>query len=239
MDAKGWRVNAAFASGRIWWEKKRGEGKIALGAGAADCLRVMSMLEALIFDIGNVLLKFDWRVAYERLETKSDGFNEEGLATMERWKLHYEEGKLERELFVRQSMEALRFRGEAAEFTTIWAEIFTLNEPMAQFIESIQGRLPLYLLSNTNCIHIEHVLERYPIFQHFDDAIYSHEVKLAKPDPAIFELAAKRFGVAPENTAFIDDLLVNIKSAREVGFRGLHYDARDHRTVIAEIEALL
>lgn len=220
-------------------EKVRLPGKFALGEITGAGVIYLTMLDALIFDIGNVLLKFDWRVAYEKLEARSDGFSEEGIATMERWNLLYEEGGLERELFIKQSIEALRFRGEPLEFSRIWADIFTLNEPMAQFVESMHGRMPLYLLSNTNCIHIEHVLERYPIFKRFDDAIYSHEVRLAKPDPAIFELAAARFNVVPEQTAYIDDLLANIKSARKVGFRGLHYDARDHQNVIAEIGSLL
>ncbi len=197
------------------------------------------MLQALIFDIGNVLLEFDFRVAYEKLDALSDGFNVASMAEVERMKNLCESGAISRETFENGVVQALHFRGTPSDFSKIWKDIFTINQPMVDFVESIHGKLPLYLLSNTSAIHLEYILETYPVFQYFDGGIYSHEVRLAKPDPAIFQLAAKRFNVVPEHTGFIDDLLSNIKSAREVGFRGFHYDVRDHGTVIAEMTTLL
>ncbi len=197
------------------------------------------MLQALIFDIGNVLLEFDFRHAYEKLDRLSDGFNEQSMAEVERLKTLCESGVIDRSTFETAVVKALHFRGTPLDFSKIWQDIFTINQPMVDFVQSIHGKIPLYLLSNTSAIHLEFVLERYPVFQYFTDAIYSHEVRLAKPDPAIFQLAESRFKVAPEHTGFIDDLLSNIKSARSVGFRGFHYDVRDHATVIAEIQTLL
>ena len=197
------------------------------------------MLQALIFDIGNVLLEFDFRYAYEKLDHLSDGFNPESVTEVERLKNLCESGMISREAFEKAVVHALQFRGTTADFAHIWKDIFTLNQPMVEFVESLHGKIPLYLLSNTSAIHLEHVLETYPVFQYFKDGIYSHKVRMAKPDPEIFQLAAKRFQVVPENTGFIDDLLSNIKSAREVGFRGFHYDARDHEMAIAEIKTLI
>ncbi len=197
------------------------------------------MLQALIFDIGNVLLEFDFRYAYEKLDHLSDGFNPDSVTEVERLKTLCEAGLISREAFERGVVHALQFRGTPSDFTSIWKDIFTINQPMVEFVESMHGRLPLYLLSNTSAIHLEHILETYPVFQKFTDGIYSHEVRLTKPDPEIFQLAARRFGVEPEHTGFIDDLLVNVKSAREIGFRGFHYDVRDHDTVIREIRTLL
>ena len=197
------------------------------------------MLKALIFDIGNVLLEFDFRRAYEKLDRLSDGFNEASMAEVERLKTLCEAGIISRKNFENAVITALHFRGTPTDFAPIWQEIFTINQPMIDFVESLHGKLPLYLLSNTSAIHLEHILEKYPVFQLFTDAIYSHEVKLAKPAPEIFQLAKQRFGVVPEQTGFIDDLLANIKSAREVGFRGFHYDVKDHANVITEIQVLL
>jgi epoxide hydrolase-like predicted phosphatase len=197
------------------------------------------MLQALIFDIGNVLLEFDFRVAYEKLDRLSDGFDVASMAEVERLKNLCESGAISRETFENGVVKTLRFRGTPRDFSDIWQDVFTINQPMVDFVQSVHGKLPLYLLSNTSAIHLEHILETYPVFQYFDDGVYSHEVHMAKPDPEIFQLAAKRFNVVPEHTGFVDDLLSNIKSAREVGFRGFHYDVRDHTTVIAEIATLL
>ncbi|HEX8372520.1 MAG TPA: HAD family phosphatase [Chthoniobacterales bacterium] len=197
------------------------------------------MLQALIFDIGNVLLEFDFRHAYEKLENLSDGFNPDSLAEVERLKTICEAGGIDRATFENAVVEVLRFRGTPSDFSAIWADIFTINQPMVDFVESLHRKLPLFLLSNTSAIHLEHILEKYPVFGSFDDAIYSHEVRLAKPDPAIFQLAAERFKVDPAHTGFIDDLLPNIESARGVGFRGFHYEAAQHGAFLSEIQSLL
>lgn len=197
------------------------------------------MLQALIFDIGNVLLHFDFKIARQRLDGLCDRFEEQSWQSVERLKALCEAGAISREDFEAGCVEILGFRGDPRLFTTIWQEIFTLNQPMADFVYSVHGRLPLYLLSNTSAIHVEYMLREYPIFTLFEDAIYSHEVRVAKPDPAIFNLAIQKFQVDPDQTAYIDDLLDNIKSARAAGFRGLHYDTRGHDLFLSEVGPLL
>lgn len=57
----------------------------------------------------------------------------------------------------------------------------------------------------------------------FDDMVFSYEVRLAKPDPAIFRLAAERLGVAPGESVFIDDIQEFVLAANQLGFHGHHY----------------
>jgi putative hydrolase of the HAD superfamily len=58
-----------------------------------------------------------------------------------------------------------------------------------------------------------------------DDIVYSHEVGLAKPDPAAYELTARRLGVAAHEVLFLDDVQVNVEAARACGWHGvLHVD---------------
>lgn len=186
------------------------------------------MLNAIIFDIGNVLLNFDFSRAAERIRAESVRLDDASWAEVERLKGLMESGGISGKEFVSAAVATVGFRGTPAEFEKAWQEIFTLNEPMVDFVRSVRGRYPLYLLSNTNGIHVEYFTREYPIFEWFDAAIYSHEVLLMKPHPAIFEKAIATFGVDPERTAYIDDLLPNVESARDAGFRVFHYDPKRH-----------
>jgi hypothetical protein len=70
------------------------------------------------------------------------------------------------------------------------------------------------------------VLEsRHDFLRHFDGGIFSGDVKLAKPDPAIFKLLAERYGMVPADTLFIDDLAANVAAARQLGWQAIHCTA--------------
>ncbi len=71
-----------------------------------------------------------------------------------------------------------------------------------------------------------------------DDIVYSHEVGLAKPDPAIYELTAARLGVRPGEIVFLDDVPANVAAARAAGWHAvLHVDAEHSITEIERIIA--
>ena len=110
----------------------------------------------------------------------------------------------------------------------MWNGIFTSNPPMERAILNLKKRFPLFLLSNTSDLHLAHLMEKCDVLGHFLDGVYSFRAKFAKPDVKIFEAAIKQFGVKPENTAYIDDLAINISSAAELGFRVIHYDLTKH-----------
>ena len=70
-----------------------------------------------------------------------------------------------------------------------------------------------------------------------DDIVYSHEVGLKKPDPAVFELTASRLGVQPAEVAFLDDVPANVDAARALGWHAvLHLETAQS---IAEMEAII
>jgi putative hydrolase of the HAD superfamily len=88
------------------------------------------------------------------------------------------------------------------------------------------GRLELGLLSNGNRGFTERLRER-GVAGLFDDVVVSADVGLAKPDPAIFHLAARRLGVAPETCLMIDDQPQHVAGSRAAGVRAhLHEPAR-------------
>ena len=194
---------------------------------------------AFLFDIGNVLLRFDFHLALRALAAQSDASDPvEVLSRIELVKFALEDGQIDRAGFVRGVFDVLRYRGTEAEFIAAWEDIFAPNEPMLALVEQLHERLPLYLLSNTSDIHVDYIFRRYPVFQRFSGAVYSYKVKASKPDPVIYRIACEQLGIKPTATFFIDDLLPNIETARALGFRTHHYHHDRHDELLAEMRAI-
>jgi HAD superfamily hydrolase (TIGR01509 family) len=190
------------------------------------------MIRAIVFDIGNVILRFDFGIAIKRLQHKSDPISEEIVARLSALQTSYESGDIARPEFQRRVTEAIRFTGEEREFVQAWEEIFTENLPMCELIRALQPGYPLYLLSNTSDLHVEYMRRTYPIFHAFTDAVYSYRAKCFKPDRAIFEVAIRQFGIDPAETVYIDDLEKNVEAARAAGFQAFQYDHADHKALL-------
>lgn len=194
---------------------------------------------AFLFDIGNVLLRFDFHLALRALAAQSDASDPvEVLSRIELVKFALEDGQIDRAGFVRGVFDVLRYRGTEVEFIAAWEDIFAPNEPMLALVEQLHERFPLYLLSNTSDIHVDYIFRRYPVFQRFSGAVYSYKVKASKPDPAIYRIACEQLGIKPTATFFIDDLLPNIETARALGFRTHHYHHDRHDELLAEMRAI-
>lgn len=186
------------------------------------------MTKGFIFDIGNVLLLFDYDRALRRLEAQSCVSFEAASASIGEIRKRYESGEFGRPEFLRQIREALAYRGTDAELTAAWRDIFDENFPMTTLATKLSARYPLYLLSNIGDIHTEYIFRRYPIFQQFKAGVYSYQARSFKPDHAIFKIAISEFGIEPAETIYIDDLPQNVAAAAECGFQALHYDFRRH-----------
>ncbi len=196
------------------------------------------MIRAFVFDIGNVLLKFDFNIAIRRLLPLCRNVHGGLLAPIEEIKNAYESGRMGREAFLKEVFELLDFQGSEAEFTEAWVDIFEENSPMLELVEALHGRYPLYLLSNTSDIHMDSIRERYPVFGRFEGGVYSYLVGCSKPDTEIYRIAERQLGVTPCETVFIDDLAANVEAAAAVGFRAIRYDFGDHAALLAVLEGL-
>jgi HAD superfamily hydrolase (TIGR01509 family) len=196
------------------------------------------MIRAFLFDIGNVLLKFDFSVAMKKTLAQSEVHDAiEATSQIDRIKVGYEDGQIDRAAFLRGVFDVLRYRGTESEFVEAWEDIFTPNEPMVELVEKLHGKFPLYLLSNTSDIHRDFIFRRYPFFSRFSAGTYSYEVKASKPGKEIYAIAQKQLGIDPASTFFIDDLLPNIETARSLGFNAHHYHHDEHGALLAAVAA--
>lgn len=184
--------------------------------------------EAFLFDIGNVLVSFDFRTFLAGVEAQSSlppGAVERAVRSAA---AGYESGAFETDEFLERVAAATRFEGTGAELAWLWQDIFDRNPPMEATVAALAGRFPLYLLSNTNPLHHQHLVERYDVFRHFRGGVYSYTAKAEKPDRAIYQSAIDQLGLDPARTLYIDDRPENVAAGEQLGFRSLAYDRDRH-----------
>lgn len=196
-------------------------------------------LTAAIFDIGNVLLPFDYIRAADTLIARNRPAQPPNRERVAAAKEELELGRIDRSEFLRRVLPEFAHEGPVEDFLNVWCDIFSPNPPIDELVAGLASQIPLYLLSNISCIHREHIHANYPVFRHFRDGIYSYEVGLMKPDPAIFQLAIKRLGVDPSSTLYIDDMPENVEAALAAGFLAVRYDHTRHGEAEAHIRTLL
>jgi FMN phosphatase YigB (HAD superfamily) len=196
-------------------------------------------IDAVIFDIGNVLLTFDYFIAERALLAHTGRDIAPSVEDLHPHRMDHESGRSTREEFIRIVREAFAHDGPEDHFMEMWTRIFEVNTPMVEWARSLHGTTPLYLLSNIGCIHHDHIFEEYDFFADlFQDGIYSYKAGVMKPERRIFELARTQFGIDPYRTLYIDDLEENVRGAETVGFITHHYDPARHDLFVEHIGKL-
>jgi putative hydrolase of the HAD superfamily len=189
----------------------------------------MTRIEAVVFDLGNVLMFHDNSLLMRRLGERAGlapAVVEERLRR-EVW-LAADRGELSPEPLRGAICELLGIELDPPAFAALWTSHFAINTALLPQIEALVGRVRLLLLSNTNELHARHCLRELPLLQRFDRRLLSYELGCVKPDPRIFRIALEQAGTAPEATAFFDDLPEFVGAARELGIRAeLFVDARE------------
>jgi putative hydrolase of the HAD superfamily len=186
----------------------------------------------LVFDFGGVL--FDWRPtqllktvlparavddasALHWVEQVFQGYGGDWGA--------FDRGELNRDEVAARIVERTGLAHE--EMRTIVEAIPGLLKPIEPTVALLDrlraSGLPLYFLSNMPAPYAEHLEREHDFVGWFEGGVFSSRERLAKPDPAIFALAADRFGAAPDELVFFDDHPPNIAAAREAGWTALHF----------------
>lgn len=189
----------------------------------------MSLIpRALVFDLGKVLLDFDYGIAARALSSRCTLPPEQlrGLLDQSSLLHEFETGLLSAQQVFQAFTKASGYTGDYQAFRAAFADIFTEIPPMIALHAQLRARgLPTHILSNTNDIAVEHIRRRFPFFAGFDSYIYSHEVRCMKPRPAIYEALERSAGFAGADLLYIDDRPENIEAARTRGWQCiLHID---------------
>lgn len=193
-------------------------------------------IKAVILDLGNVIARInpDRTLAGLSAFTNRDQLGKEALQSYGKTIYQYETGQISSENFLRELQNFLHqtnpdLPDEVPSPDTlkdIWnAMIVSIPSSILQTLKRIRNQYPLYLLSNTNALHVEYVeqllpLQDRPFSQYFDQPFYSHELGLHKPDPSIYTRVCQLTGHQPKECLFIDDRKENIEGALQAGLQG-------------------
>lgn len=182
------------------------------------------IVKNIVFDLGGVLLNLDFEKSFAAFEAL-------GVTDFQ---AHFRQthsnplfAKLETGHIAQADFYAA-FRLETGiaasdeEIALAWnSMLLDFREASVAYLASLKGRYRLFLLSNTNQIHLEAFRQTYHqqfgvanFDDHFEKAWYSHEMGLRKPGVEIYEELARRHNLLPQETLFIDDTLPNIEGAK-------------------------
>jgi FMN phosphatase YigB (HAD superfamily) len=197
----------------------------------------MNNLPVFIFDLGKVLVDFDYTIAAQKIAARSDLAPADLHAFLGNSPLlvDYESGRLTRQELYETVCKAIGFRGDLAEFGGYFAQIFTeMPGTIALHAELRRRGFKTFIFSNTNDLAIEHVRRDFPFFAHFDGYIFSYEVGAMKPLPAIYAAMEKMCGHAGADLIYLDDRAENIAAGAARGWRTiLHETPEKTRAALA------
>src|SRR5664279_2003203 len=134
----------------------------------------MIIPKAVVFDLGKVLVDFDYSIAARRIAARGKMTLMEIAAYINTSPLffEYESGRVTTQQFYDEIRKVTGFHGELAEFSSCFADIFTEIEPMVQLQAELQQRgIPAYAFSNTNELAAEHIRRNFPFYTKLDGHI--------------------------------------------------------------------
>jgi putative hydrolase of the HAD superfamily len=188
------------------------------------------MIKTILFDFGNVVAFFDHQRTIRRLMAHTDLTPEEMFQVMydNNLEYRYECGEATTDDVYAVARER-GLRCSRDEFVDAFCDIFWPNPRMADLIPRLKGNgYRLVLASNTNPAHYERYREQFnETLAHFDAIAVSHEAGARKPHPKFFAHAHALTGCERNECVFVDDLLDNVRAAREFGWRAVHYTRFD------------
>jgi 2-haloacid dehalogenase len=199
-------------------------------------------IEAVVFDVGRVLVEWDLRHLYAKLiedPARLDWFCK--TVVTEDWHFQHDAGRDLGEMVAERKRE---YPGETAlidAYATRFAE--TIPGPVAgtaELVDRLAARgVPLYAITNFASPFWAEFLPTLPVLAHFRDIVVSGDEKLAKPDARIFDLAARRFGREPATMLFVDDNAANIAGAAALGWQVHHFTDAPHLELDLQARGLL
>lgn len=184
------------------------------------------MIKTIIFDLGNVIVPFDFQRGYAAIASHCPYSPAEIPKRIGGTDLvvRFESGQIGAVQFVRELSELLGLTVGFEEFCRIWNSIFHTDRalPESLFV-GLKRRHRLVLLSNTNILHFPMLRDSFPLLRHFDAFVLSYEVGVLKPAQEIYRQAIHVSQCQPEECFYIDDIQAYVDGARQAGIDAVQF----------------
>ncbi len=186
--------------------------------------------KAVVFDLGNVLLNFDYRRTVKKIQALCGGAPDRpdrdllsvigGSDLFQR----FEGGLIGPAEFFAGVQRETGYTGEFETFGEFFGDVFDEVPEMLAFNESLRLRkIPRYILSNTNDLSIRFIRKRFPFFNQFDGYVLSYEHRAMKPGARIYEIVEEMSALRGADLFYVDDREENIHAAAARGWRAVHH----------------
>ncbi|MBI3333749.1 MAG: HAD-IA family hydrolase [Candidatus Omnitrophica bacterium] len=188
-----------------------------------------SPVRAFLFDLGNVLVRFDHMAAARRIAAHA-GMGPEELCRIffeSPLVVDHDEGRISTEEFHQSLKRQIGLRLGYEEFLSVWNDIFTPDPESQALVERLIPSYPCYLISNTNRPHFEHARRICPLLDRLHGRVLSYEVGHLKPHPAIYRRALELAKVPPPEILYVDDREDLIEAGRRLGFQAHRFEGAD------------
>jgi FMN phosphatase YigB (HAD superfamily) len=200
------------------------------------------MVKAVVFDLGKVLVDFDYMIAARRIAAHSKMSPEGLMAVLVRSPVftQYERGRVTRREVFNEICRASGFNGSIEEFSVFFSDIFAEIKPMVGLHAQLRERgLATYVFSNTNDLAVEHIRRAFPFFSNFDGYVFSYEHGILKPEAGLYEVLERQSGRRAGEVLYLDDRPENTEAGAARGWKViLHESPEKSRAAILELGLL-
>lgn len=185
------------------------------------------MIKNIVFDLGGVLIQLDIpKCVNETKQLLGDNFVKLGLLSDGEGAGHelmnkFETGLVTEDYFLTQVLQWCKLETTKDDIRRAWnSMLLTIPDKYIEILKYLRHKgYNLYMLSNTNVIHWNHILGLYDLPSMFDRIILSFEEGYAKPNSEIFESLIKKTRVNAQETIYIDDLEANRNTGKAFGWK--------------------
>lgn len=206
-----------------------------------------SSIDNIIFDLGGVIINLDYSLTTQAFKdlglTNFDEMYSQAAQTglFDR----FEKGLVSPSYFVNALLDYMPAGTTPNQIVAAWNAMI-LEFPMENIdlLRTLKKKYRIFLLSNTNEIHIQYfnrklsqMVSENDLIPFFEKVYFSSEVNMRKPELEIFERVIKEQNLARTNTIFIDDTLQHIEGAQKAGIKTFHFQkgARNLKTILEDL----
>jgi glucose-1-phosphatase len=197
----------------------------------------MENISVIVFDLGNVLLPFDYSIIIKKLNKFEKGLgNKFAQLYKDNYNIHrdFESGKISKSEFLLTMLDWTNHKLTKDQFCRLFSSIFKLNKDVASLLPKLKKNYTLILLSNTNNIHHEYGWKDYPFLKYFDKLVLSYKVGANKPENEIYR-AAERISKQPSSShLFIDDVKEYVNAAKNLGWDGIQF--KNYKQLVKDLK---
>ncbi|PKL81678.1 MAG: HAD family phosphatase [Ignavibacteriae bacterium HGW-Ignavibacteriae-3] len=197
----------------------------------------MQKYSVIVFDLGNVLIPFDYAPLIQKFNGIRKNLGDEFAKFYEEnYEIHrnYERGQISSNDFIAKMLKVLDHKVTPDEFCGLFSSVFTVNEKVVELLPRLKKDYTLILLSNTNEIHRKYGWQKYEFLNQFEKLILSYEVGSVKPEEKIYRSAEKFSGRPSSEHFFIDDIAQYVEGAIKCGWGGVQFI--DYESLVKELK---